>query len=196
MKRKRKVHHLAARVLLASLLVASLTATSTANLRVTKAERVGMSTERLARIEPFFKEEYTDQNKLGSVITLVARHGKIVHLGMSGYKDIASGTPVSEDDLFRIFSMSKPITGVALMMLYEEGKFQLTDPLSKYIPEFSDLKVFVGQDGTGQMILENPKRQPTIHDLMRHTAGFVYGPYGNTPVHKAYREAQVVGCEL
>ncbi len=161
-------------------------------MRTTKAERVGMSTQQLARIEPFFKREYTDPEKLGSVITLVARRGKIVHFGMSGMRDMASADPVSEDDLFRIYSMSKPVTGVAMMILYEEGKFQLSDPLSKYIPEFADLKVFAGVDDKGEMILEEPKRAPTIHDLMRHTAGFTYGYFGNTPVDIAYREAAIL----
>lgn len=165
---------------------------SVADLRVTKAEKVGMSSDRLERIQPFFKENYTDQGKLGSVITLVARHGKIVHLGMSGHRDAAKQIPVSEEDLFRIYSMSKPITGVAMMMLFEEGKFQLTDPLSKHIPEFADLKVFAGVDDKGEMILEDPKRAPTVHDLMRHTAGFSYGFFGNTPVDKAYREAAIL----
>lgn len=180
------------KALLAAACLSSLTTAGHADMRVTKAERVGMSTQRLARIEPFFKTEYTDQKKLGSVITLVARRGKIVHLGMSGMRDMASADPVGEDDLFRIYSMTKPVTGVAMMMLYEEGKFQLSDPLSKYIPEFANLKVLAGVDDKGDMIVEAPKRAPTIHDLMRHTAGFTYGYFGNTPVDKAYREAAIL----
>lgn len=177
---------------LTAALLSSVATTAHAEMRTSRAERVGMSTQQLARIEPFFKSEYTDQGKLGSVITLVARRGKIVHLGMSGMRDMASADPVAEDDLFRIYSMTKPVTGVAMMILYEEGKFQLSDPLSKYIPEFADLKVFAGVDDKGQMIVEEPKRAPTVHDLMRHTAGFSYGYFGDTPVDKAYREAAIL----
>lgn len=192
MKKESTRTGLAIKVFLTSALLSSIAAAAHAEMRTTKAERVGMSTRQLARIEPFFKSEYTDQKKLGSVITLVARRGKIVHLGMSGMRDMASGDPVSEDDLFRIYSMTKPVTGVAMMMLYEEGKFQLSDPLSKYIPEFADLKVLKGVDDNGKMIVEEPKRAPTVHDLMRHTAGFSYGYFGNTPVDKAYREAAIL----
>jgi CubicO group peptidase (beta-lactamase class C family) len=95
--------------------------------------------------------------------------------------------PMRADSLFRLYSMTKPITSVALLMLYEEGKFQLNDPLEKYIPAFKDVQVLAGMDGE-RMRLEAPKRKPTIHDVFRHTAGFSYGFDPNTPIDRAYAE--------
>jgi CubicO group peptidase (beta-lactamase class C family) len=99
---------------------------------------------------------------------------------------------MTKDTIFRIFSMTKPVTGVAMMILYEQGKWQPADPISKYVPEFTHLKVFKGVDQAGKLILEDPVHPPTMRELMTHTAGFTYGYFGNTPVDKMYMEKQVL----
>ena len=152
---------------------------------------VGMSAERLARITPFFQKK-VDDNKIAGAQMLVARKGQIVHFSSVGFQDIESRKPLDENTLFRIYSMTKPVTAVAMMMLYEEGKFQLTDPLYKYIPEFKDLTVYAGEDAEGNMISQPVKRPPTVQDLMRHTAGFTYGIFSDTAVDKLYRQADVL----
>lgn len=152
-------------------------------------ESVGMSSARLARLDRAM-QDYIDQDKLGGIIILVARHGSIVHHKAFGMADIESGKKMRTDHLVRMYSMTKPVTSAALLMLYEEGKFQLTDPLEKYIPAFRGVKVFAGMDENGRMKYEEPKRKITIHDVFRHTAGFGYG-FGESPVDKAYQEAGI-----
>ncbi len=105
-----------------------------------KPEEVGMSSERLARIRPAM-QRYLDQQLIPGAVTLVARHGRVVHLDTIGLRDVESGNPMMADTIFRIASMTKPITSVALMMLFEEGHFLLSDPVSKWIPEFADPRV-------------------------------------------------------
>jgi CubicO group peptidase (beta-lactamase class C family) len=148
-------------------------------------ETLGFSSERLERLHAVMQRE-VDQKQLAGIVTILARHGKVVEERTYGKKDIASGTPMARDTIFRIFSMTKPVTGVAMMILYEEGKWHPLDPISKYIPEFAHLKVFKGVDESGKMILEDPVHPPTMHELMTHTAGFTYGFFGNTPVDKMY----------
>jgi CubicO group peptidase (beta-lactamase class C family) len=92
-----------------------------------------------------------------------------------GVRDMATGTPMTKDTIFRDYSMTKPVTGVAMMILYEQGKWLPSDPISKYIPEFAHLKVFNGFDANGKMLLADPDHAPTMHELMTHTAGFTYG---------------------
>jgi CubicO group peptidase (beta-lactamase class C family) len=99
---------------------------------------------------------------------------------------------MTADTIFRIFSMTKPVTGVAMMILYEEGKWRPSDPISKFIPEFAQLKVFKGLDQSGKMILEDPIHSPTMRELMSHTAGFTYGIFGHTPVDKMYQDEHVL----
>lgn len=99
---------------------------------------------------------------------------------------------MTKDTIFRIFSMTKPVTGVAMMVLYEEGKWHPSDPVSKYIPEFAHLKVLKGVNQSGKMLLEDPVHPPTMHDLMTHTAGFTYGFFGNTPIDKMYLDQKVL----
>ena len=150
-------------------------------------ETAGFSSERLARIDKAMQEDI-DQTKTGGIVVLIARHGSIVYHKAFGFADIESGKKMQTDSLFRLYSMTKPVTSVALLTLYEEGKFQLTDPLEKYIPAFKGVKVFVKTDEKGNMVLEEPKRRITIQDVFRHTAGFSYG-FGDTPVDKAYQKA-------
>ncbi len=157
--------------------------------KVVAPESVGISSARLARLDRAM-QQYIDQEKLAGIVVLVARHGSIVHHKAFGMADIESGKKMRTDHLVRMYSMTKPVTSAALLMLYEEGKFQLTDPLDKYIPAFRGAKVFAGLDENGRMKYEEPKRKITIHDVFRHTAGFSYG-FGDTPVEKAYQEAGI-----
>ena len=160
---------------------------SALELETAKPEQVGMSSERLARIDTFIQEQIGSK-KTGGIIVLVARKGRIVHHRAFGYADIEAGRKLTADYLFRLYSMTKPVTSVALLTLYEQGKFQLSDPLELYIPAFKDVMVFAGVDDNGKMILEKPKRKITIHDVFRHTAGFSYG-FGPDLVAKSYQDA-------
>ena len=139
-----------------------------------KPESVGFSTERLERLHAFIQGE-VDQKQLAGAVTILARHGKIVDYRTYGMRDLATGTPMTKDTIFRDYSMTKPVTGVAMMILYEQGKWLPSDPISKYIPEFAHLKVFNGFDADGKMILADPDHPPTMRELMTHTAGFTYG---------------------
>ncbi|MET0291247.1 MAG: serine hydrolase domain-containing protein [Steroidobacteraceae bacterium] len=137
------------------------------------AEKEGFSTERLKRLDAKM-HSYVDSGGTAGVITLIARHGRIVHFDVYGKADIEENRPLRADSLFRMFSMTKPITSVALLMLYEEGKFQLDDPLSKYFPEFKDVRVYVSGEGD-RIQTEELKRAITVRDVFRHTAGFSGG---------------------
>lgn len=160
-----------------------------------KAERVGMSAERLAGMTQTM-QSFVDQGKYAGVVTLVARHGKVVHLDAVGKQDVESGTPMATDSIFRIYSMSKPITGVAMMILFEQGKWQLNDPVAKFIPEFKDLKVHTGTGPDGQPNLQSQAHPMTMKELMSHTAGFTYGFFGNTPVDQLQRQVDVLSNDI
>jgi CubicO group peptidase (beta-lactamase class C family) len=114
-----------------------------------------------------------DSGSLGGVSALIFEKKKEVYYNAFGYADREAKSPMDRNTITRIFSMTKPVTGVALMTLFEKGAFQLDDPLSKYAPEFANVKVYAGEDAKGNMILESPKRPITIRDITRHTAGFV-----------------------
>lgn len=153
------------------------------DLTPVKPESVGFSSQRLERLHALMQQT-VNEKQLAGIVTLLARHGKIVDFRTYGYQDMAAGTPMKRDVIFRDFSMTKPITGVAMMILYEEGKWLPSDPISKFIPEFAHLKVYKGMDAKGRMILVPPDHPPTMAELMTHTAGFTYGLFGNTPVDK------------
>ncbi|HTQ62167.1 MAG TPA: serine hydrolase domain-containing protein [Candidatus Solibacter sp.] len=156
-----------------------------------KPESVGFSSERLERLHALMQQE-VDRKQLPGIVTLLARHGKVIDYRTYGVRDLATSAPMTKDTIFRAFSMTKPITGVAMMILYEQGKWLPSDPISKFIPEFTHLKVCKGVDAAGNMILEDPVHAPTMQELMTHTAGFVYGYFGNTPVDQAYKKAGVM----
>lgn len=137
-------------------------------------ESQGFTTAGLEALKAEFRG-LVDQQKLAGVTTLVARHGKVVHFDTYGKANAASGEELKPDSIFRIASMTKPITSVALLTLYERGAFLLDDPLSMYLPEFADVKVYAGADDNGEPVLQAPARAPTIHDVFRHTAGLSYG---------------------
>jgi CubicO group peptidase (beta-lactamase class C family) len=156
-----------------------------------KPEALGFSSQRLEWLHAAMQQQ-VDEKQLPGIVTILARHGKMVEERTYGKKDLATGAPMTKDTIFRIYSMTKPVTGVAMMILYEEGKWHPSDPVSKYIPEFAHLKVFKGVDSSGAMILEDPVHPPIMSELMTHTAGFTYGFFGNTPVDKMYNEQKVL----
>lgn len=162
-----------------------------ATLALAKPESVGFSSERLERLHELLQRA-VDSRQLPGAVTLLARHGKVIDYRAYGFRDAAANVPMTKDTIFRAFSMTKPITGVAMMILYEQGKWLPSDPIAKFIPEFAHLKVCKGVDAAGNMILEDPRHAPTMAELMTHTAGFVYGFFGNTPVDKAYAQAGVM----
>lgn len=151
-----------------------------------------LSPAKLARIDAFFTEEIK-QGKIPGAIVILHQHGKPVYERYFGVRDVKTGQPMTPDTIFRIFSMTKPITSVAAMMLIDEGKLALSDPLSKYIPAFADTKVGVEKEAEGSKTLELvPLQRPiTILDLMRHTSGITYGFYGDSLVRKAYAKADL-----
>ena len=163
------------------------------SLPETKPEAVGFSSERLKRLDTGLKA-VVDNKQLSGITAVVARHGQVVHEMSYGHADIAGNKPMQMDTIVRVYSMTKPITGVAMMMLYEEGKWKPSDPIAKHIPEFKDLKVYSGTGADGQPTFEAPKHPPTVGELMSHTAGFTYGAFGNTPVDKMYQQAAPLGA--
>ena len=128
-----------------------------------------------------------DSKHLAGIVSLVARKGKVAQYQAYGFQDLDKQTPMKTDTIAKIYSMTKPVTGVALMMLYEDGKWKPSDPIAKHIPEFANLKVYAGETN-GTPILEAPAHPPTMGELMSHTAGFTYGLFGNTPVDMIYRK--------
>jgi len=156
-------------------------------------ESVGMSTERLHRLDSAMKRQVDDKQVAG-LVTLVERHGKVVHFSANGLLDVRKTDAVQKDSIFRIYSMSKPVTGVAMMMLYEEGKWQINDPVSKYIPEFARLKVYTGKNDDGTPKLEDAKRSMTMRELMTHTAGLGYILSPNNPVDKMIIDGNILNA--
>lgn len=154
-----------------------------------KPEEVGISSERLARVDTAVNK-YISPDKLAGVVTLLARRGEIVQHQAYGLADRENNKPMQLDTIFRIYSMTKPITCVALMMLYEQGLFQLADPVFKFIPAFADLKVYVSGKGD-EMQLEALKRPVTIHDLLTHTSGLSYHFLEYGRVEEMYRETDL-----
>jgi CubicO group peptidase (beta-lactamase class C family) len=159
------------------------------------AALAGMSAERLQRLDTHF-HKLVDEGKIAGVVTWIQRRGQVVHEDAYGLADIEAKRPLSKDSYFYVYSMTKPITSVALLMLYEEGRFQLRDPIARYLPELANLKLYAGEGPGGRIILRDPARQPTVQDVFRHTAGFLYGPAGERGIDKAYREANVMGGTL
>ena len=148
-----------------------------------------------ARIDSVLKN-MVDSGRVAGVSALIVEKGKEVYFNSFGFSDREAKTPMDRKTIVRIFSMTKPITGTALMKLYEEGKFSLDDPLSKYLPEFSNLKVLNGYDAKGKMILVEPKRAVTIRDITRHTAGFVTNqPDTATEMGKLVKKADAMNFE-
>jgi len=180
----------------ALLIVVAAQSAVAAELDTASPEKAGMSSERLKRMDDFI-HAYVDKGRTPGVVTLIARHGKVVHVDAYGPAEVG-GRKIAADDIFRMYSMTKPITSVALLMLYEEGRFQLTDPLGMYLPAFNDVKVFAGMGPNGQMRLDSPHRPITIEDVFRHTAGFAYGVGigGPDPVDALYQKEDFFSKDL
>ncbi|MCY4025962.1 MAG: serine hydrolase [Acidobacteria bacterium] len=154
-----------------------------AGLPVASPGTVGMSADALGRIAPAM-QAYVDDGRLAAVMTMVARRGQVVHWEAVGTRDTASGDPLERDDIFRIYSMTKPVTSVATMILVEEGKVALDDPLSKFVPEFGDVKVLAA--GGERVAADGPI---TVEHLLTHTSGLSYGFFGDSAVDALYVEA-------
>ena len=164
-------------------------------LPLSKPERQGFSSERLERITEHMNAKVEDGTMAGGMGVIV-RNGKIIYQQTYGFADRETGTEMQNDAVYRIYSMSKPITAVALMILYEEGKYRLNDPVARYIPEMANLEVALSTAGTNMVSdgttsrtigsgddslvgqTRKPSRQPTVRDLLRHTAGLTYGVLG------------------
>ena len=155
-------------------------------------EDVGMSTSRLARMTPVM-QGYVDAGKIPCALTMIARGGKLVHFEKYGMQDIAAAKPIQFDTIFRLYSMTKPITSIAVMMLYEEGHFQLTTPISEFVPYFKDMKVYT-EDGSA---IVDAEREVTIKHLLTHTAGLIYeSDKDDHPIDQRYEDADLYGGDL
>lgn len=199
-------------VLLAALTAAGVQA---GELPVAKPEREGFSSARLAKLTAHMNERVADGTMVGGQ-GVIARNGRVIYSETYGLADREANRAMTEDAIYRIYSMTKPITALAVMMLYEEGHFFLNDPVARYIPELANLEVALStadgntgiisdgtqsrgvgegdKDLTGQT--RKPARQPTIRDLLTHTAGFTYGVFGNTEVDKLYRKAELMNRNM
>ncbi|MEL7042576.1 MAG: serine hydrolase domain-containing protein [Pseudomonadota bacterium] len=135
---------------------------------------------------------YVADGRLYGIHTRLAHKGEVISDYYTGLRSLQPQAPIEPDTIYRIYSMTKPVTGVAMMMLWEEGKFQLDDPVTKYVPEFEGLKVLSGVDEDGAAILVDRERPPTMIELMAHTSGFAYGLGGNDPANAAFRDLDVM----
>jgi CubicO group peptidase (beta-lactamase class C family) len=170
-----------------TIVVLLMVTVAAADLPRATPESVGVSSARLARLDAMLEAEIA-ANRVPGVVVAVARRGKVVHQKAYGVANLDTRAPMRADALFRLYSMTKPIASVALLTLYEQGLFRLTDPLDRYLPQFADVKVYKGDDASGRPILAQPSRKPTIQDAFRHTLGLASG-LGQSPVDALYREA-------
>src|SRR5271156_5414400 len=153
-------------------------------------ESAGMSKAAFDRLDDHLKQRYVEAGRFPGTRVLVYRRGKVVHSAVQGFADVERKAPVKDDTIFRIYSMTKPITSVAFMMLVEEGRVALDEPVHKYIPEWKGLGVF--QAGTTPAFLTRPPSRPMlIVDLLRHTSGLTYGFQQRSNVDAAYREMKI-----
>jgi CubicO group peptidase (beta-lactamase class C family) len=164
----------------------------------THPAEAGFSSAGLARLDAYIKNEIAT-NKIPGAVVLIERHGQVAYYERFGVRDPGTKAPMTEDTIFRIYSMSKPITSVAAMMLVEEGKLSLDDPVAKYIPAFANVKVGVekkSDDGATTLDLVAPRRPMTIQDLLRHTSGITYGFFGEGLVKKMYVDAKIFSDDV
>ncbi len=146
-----------------------------------------LDTERLERITGHLMERYVRPGEIAGCQVLVARKGQVAYSRCLGLADRERGTPVREDTVWRIYSMTKPITSVALMALYEQGRFRLTDPVHRFLPEWGEVRVCVTEGETIRLV--EPERPVTVRDLLTHTSGLSYGMEPEHPVDRLYAEA-------
>jgi CubicO group peptidase (beta-lactamase class C family) len=175
-------------LLVAVAAIGSMTLTA-ADLPTAPPESVGMSSARLSRLDAAIQADIA-AGRLPGIVVAVARRGKVVYQKAFGVANVATREPMRSDAVFRLYSMTKPIASVGLLTLYEQGKFRLTDPLDRYLPQFANVKVYKGADAGGNPILAAPSRKPTIQDAFRHTLGLASG-LGQSPVDALYRQAGI-----
>jgi CubicO group peptidase (beta-lactamase class C family) len=178
--------------LVAALLAASLSVAALADgLPKAPPEQVGLSAERLGRLTQTVREDVA-KGRIAGAVMLIARKGKVAYLESFGLRDKDANAPMGKDAIFRVASMTKPVTSVAAMMLVEEGKIALDDPVAKYLPQLGKLKVGVEKtDASAAVTLElvSANREMTVQDLLRHTSGLTYGIFGTGKVKELYKEA-------
>lgn len=192
---QRRLSRLALATSLSACLLASAPALWAADLPSASPQSQGLSAERLGRVRTLFQAE-VDAGRMPGAVVLVARKGKIVHAEALGYQDKESGKPMKRDAIFRAYSMTKPMVSVLTMMLVEEGKLQLTDPVSKFLPAMATMKV-LSNPADGQSERVPAARQITIHDLLRHTSGLSYAEFSRQPAIKGpYLEAGLFSNEV
>jgi CubicO group peptidase (beta-lactamase class C family) len=164
-----------------------------AAIATTAPESVGFSAVELRKLDAHM-QGLVDTGHLPGVTTMLVRHGKVVNYEVHGKKGF-EGPPMTRDTVFRIYSQTKPVTGVAMMILYEEGKWKLDDPVSKYIPEFASLRIFKGVNADGSFDTVPADRPPTMRELMSHSGGFAYGLNPDNPIDRAYVDTGVLGAK-
>jgi CubicO group peptidase (beta-lactamase class C family) len=157
-----------------------------------KPEEVDLSSTQLKRLEEV-TQKHIDEGLVPGAVMLVARRGKIAWMSVLGKRDVAAADAMKFDSIFRIYSMTKPIVSVAVMQMVEEGKLQVSDPVSKYLPEIGKMKVGIEKtvDGKPVLQLSDPERPMTVQDLLRHTSGLTYGSRGGSLVNQAYLDAKI-----
>ncbi len=180
----------AAALLLAAFVLAPASAAGP-ELQYAKPADVGMDPAGLKKLNEAM-HGMVDGGQLAGVVTMVSRKGKVIHFDAYGKRDVENGLPVEKDTIFRIYSMTKPIVGVALMTYYDEGRFTLDDPVSKFIPEFADLKVAKEDGPDGNPITEDADHPMTMRELMSHTAGLTYGLFSRSQVDTLYTKAGII----
>jgi CubicO group peptidase (beta-lactamase class C family) len=189
----RRIHGLGALLLLAFVTVGTVRADPVLPVAASP-EEVGLSSAQLARIEAV-TQRHVETGLVPGAVMLVARRGKIAWTKTLGFRDRAAKDPMKPDSIFRIYSMTKPIVSVAAMMLVEEGRMQINDPVAKYLPEIGKMKVGVetSENDKPTLQLVEPSRDMTVQDLLRHTSGLIYGTRGKSLINAAYVEAKIGG---
>lgn len=162
-----------------------------AQLTPAAPQTVGFSADRIKLLDAAM-DRAVDSGQVAGIETMLVRHGRIVDLHLHGLKSLSAGTPITRDTIFRMYSQTKPMVGVAMMILFEQGLWRFDDPITKFIPEFATLKVMNGTDAKGQPTVEDMKHVPTMRELMTHTAGFGYGLRTGNPIDDAFRDQKVL----
>ena len=159
----------------------------------TTANPVAFTETGIAALESQMQQFVKDGQVYG-IHTRLVQGGEVISETQLGLRDVIANKPIESDTIYRIYSMTKPVTGVAMMQLYEQGKWQLDDPITKFVPEFEDLKVLAGQNEAGEWLYAEMERPPTMLELMTHTAGFAYALGGDDPANAAFREQEILGA--
>lgn len=162
-----------------------------AQLTPAAPQTVGFSADRIKLLDAAM-DRAVDSGQVAGIETMLVRHGRIVDFHLHGLKSLSAGTPITRDTIFRMYSQTKPMVGVAMMILFEQGLWRFDDPITKFIPEFATLKVMNGTDAKGQPTVEDMKHVPTMRELMTHTAGFGYGLRTGNPIDDAFRDKKVL----